>query len=467
MLVVISDLHFEEEAVDFIAGSGDRPPVNYSRNLPGKVYQRFFSHLAGEAIRNNARHLDLVLAGDIFDLHRTSLWFWENPSNLRPYVSVDGIGEELEAFILSILSKIKAEPDVGDSLEKFRLLVSGKHGERGELDFPVPVKLHYIPGNHDRLVNVSPAIRGKIEQLLGLQVTGNLFPHVLEFEQIGAIVRHGHEYDRFNFSTDIRGLAEIPLHLAEEEYAMAPFGDFVTVEIASRLPFMFRRHHGDEKILADKSLRRIYERLLEFDDLRPQRAMLNYLMGISEKTISDEEIWRNLEPIIIQLLDSIHDHPFLLMWMDKMDKKWRLEAVDIIQSALSLKAWRFAGIPLGLARFLSNTLTGDDLGQPNVRKLAARESGILSGKYRFVIASHTHQPRIELLDSGSTGERYYIDTGTWRNRITVTPDNMQFGRLKALSYVTLYGPDEDLGSSNDRKTASMDFWSGMTQRWNA
>jgi hypothetical protein len=55
MLVVVSDLHFEEESSDKIVGDGTNAPIEYSRNLPGKVYQGFVSHLAEEAYRNKAK----------------------------------------------------------------------------------------------------------------------------------------------------------------------------------------------------------------------------------------------------------------------------------------------------------------------------------------------------------------------------------------------------------------------------
>ena len=67
MLVVISDLHFEEESSDVIPGIGNHPPVAFSRNLPGRAYRSFIAHLATEAARNGAKKLDLAFAGDIFD----------------------------------------------------------------------------------------------------------------------------------------------------------------------------------------------------------------------------------------------------------------------------------------------------------------------------------------------------------------------------------------------------------------
>jgi hypothetical protein len=103
---------------------------------------------------------------------------------------------------------------------------------------------------------------------------------------------------------------------------------------------------------------------------------------------------------------------------------------------------------------------------PGAKTFAAKEQGITSGEYRFVIAGHTHTPATELIASDNHGERYYINTGTWRNRIPSTPDFKAFGRLKTLTYVIVYGPDEDTGGDRKaEKLASIDFWSGITQRW--
>jgi len=82
----------------------------------------------------------------------------------------------------------------------------------------------------------------------------------LKYEEIGAFVRHGHEYDRLKFSYDVSEDPEIPVRFLDSAYAAAPFGDSVTVDIAAGLPYMFRLCHGDENILRDQSLRTIYGR---------------------------------------------------------------------------------------------------------------------------------------------------------------------------------------------------------------
>ncbi len=91
MLVVLSDLHIEEEATSHILGDGTLPPLKFHRNLPSTPYRLLISRLAVEAKRNAAQRLDLVLAGDILDLHRTSIWFSDNPAGVRPYVNTTDV----------------------------------------------------------------------------------------------------------------------------------------------------------------------------------------------------------------------------------------------------------------------------------------------------------------------------------------------------------------------------------------
>jgi predicted phosphodiesterase len=465
MLVVVSDLHFEEEVSDHIVGDGTHPPIVFSRNLGPKAYYRFILMMAAEAVRNGAKRLDLVFAGDIFDVNRTALWF-QNEQKARPYSSTDDTSPALETVVLKIMRAIAQEPEINKTLQLFQLLGKGRYLEGSEeKEFPVPVIIHHIAGNHDRMVNATPAIRRTVRELLGMTSSGAPFPRVLTFEAERAIVRHGHEYDRHNFGLDLSETTEIPLHLPEAAYTAAPFGDFATIDIVSRFSHLFRQHHGDNKILASRTLRTVYLRLLEFDDLRPQRALLNYVLHMPEEGMSPVTVWKTIEPVIYRLLEEVHNHPFLEFWLDKMDKKWRLDAIDAIQGVLDGKLWRLTGIPLGLAQFISNTAIGGYKEESGPHYYAAREQAIRSGEYQFLVGGHTHTPAVELIAADRMGERYYIDSGTWRNRVPATPDFKAFGRLKALTYVMLYGPDEDLGTEERPKLSSVDFWSGVTQRW--
>ena len=467
MIVVVSDLHFEEEQSDVITGDDNAPAVAYSRNLPGKVYRSFVNHLAQEAVRNKARQLDLVFAGDVFDLHRTSLWFQANGGKLRPYVNNGGVDEQLERLVQRIVARIQSEDEVGKALSTFRLLAGGKYWFQGEQDFPVPVSIHFIPGNHDRLLNATPAIRRTIREALALPDSDEPFPHLMGFPEEGVLIRHGHEYDRYNFGLDFTEDEVIPTEMPAEGYDESPFGDYATIDIAARIPHLFRQFHGDDRIRRNAILSTVYQRFLEFDDLRPQRAMFNFLLNITEQHIEPLAVWQAIEPVVYLLLEELHGDPNLESWLDKMDTKWQLDTIDVVQTALAMKSWRLAGIPLSLAQYISNSIiAGRDDALSAAKKLAARESAIRGGEYRFLVAGHTHVPAVELIASDARGERYYINTGTWRNRIPATPDFNAFGRLKALTYVIFYGPEEDpVRAEPGGQHLSMDYWTGFTQRW--
>lgn len=471
MLVVLSDLHFEEEASNHIPGDGNHPPIEFKRNLPATPYRLLIEQLAGEAQRNAAQKLEFVLAGDIFDLHRSGRWFRENEHQVRPYVSNPQISPELEAFTLRLFEGIINEDHVKDVLPLFRLLTGGRYLDSAQKEhpFPVPVELHYIPGNHDRLANASPVIRKAVRGALGLAEHGAAFPNALAFDSERALVRHGHEYDYTNFSVSLYGEEAIPIHLPVHYYQDPAFGDLATVDIASQLPTLFRQYHGDETILADQTLRALYLRLLEFDDLRPLTAIFNYFIYADGQTIDKQVAWEAIVPVVIELLENIHDDPYLLYWLDRFDQPWRLDLIDAVQAILAAKPWRWASrfIPLELAEKTANIALKSTSNRPATEKYVARESSIQSGQYRYVIAGHTHLPRVSLVANDQHGERYYVDTGTWRNRVLATFDYQQFGRLKSLNYMIAYGPDEDRGvlPDNRLKIASFDYWSGVTQGW--
>lgn len=460
MLVVISDLHFEEEARAAIPGT--KPP---GHNLPSIAFERFAAEVALQAQRNDATRIDLVLAGDIFDLHRTQLWF-DDP--LRPYPDPVPANSPLEAKILGILGAIAREPSVDASLKVFRRFANGEYlGAPGDPSsvsrLGIPVVLTYLPGNHDRLLNATPGTRAAAASLLGIPPPADSFPHV--FTPPGGsprvLVRHGHEYDRFNFAVDHSSDTPFPSALPAAEYDRPTFGDCVTIDVASRLPHLFRTVHGDAAIAADPAvLTPIYLRLLEFDDVRPQSALLDFLLALPGSPLGADAIWDRLKPVVLRLLDEVSENGFFRDQLSRL----RPGLLDPFRVALGLKFWKL-GLPLGLARRFADGLKSAGSGD-GAERFAAREDVIASGAVRFVIAGHTHEPQLAPVGHVAGEDRYYVDTGTWRNRLLSPPDRSTFERVKSLTYVIVYASDEDPGRSpTPGKDESFDYWSGFTQRW--
>lgn len=476
MLVVISDLHFEEENSRSIPGNGLYEPIRAPRNIQLKAFTKVFCRLAEQARRDNARRMDLVLAGDIFELHRSALWFRGNPHHVRPYVDARDVNEDLEAKLLEILQAINAPDDSAwDVLAAFRRLnLNGSYlDENGqEQEFPVPVRVHYLPGNHDRLADSTPAVRRTIREILGMPSSAAPLRHTLYFDEERTIIRHGHEYDHLNFGLDCRQDEVVPQSLPRQAYGKAPIGDFVTTELATGILEVYREYHQDERILRNPLLRRVYERMLEFDDLRPMHAIPNFLLYMPASGYSPEQIWSDaIGPVVEILLDRVHRHPFLIKWLERLDKQNWPDLVDVVQGALSSRVWEWQIwdrnlLSLDLVQRLSESLIGLYRKRSGPEVMAAREESVLEGKTLFVVCGHSHTPAVKLIGKQPSGEQYYVDAGTWRQQIPAAPDFTRFGRVKALTYAVIYGPNEDLGRPPQTgKTASLDYWSGVTQRW--
>src|SRR5581483_4055874 len=274
-------------------------------------------------------------------------------------------------------------------------------------------------------------------------------------------IRHGHEYDENNFAMDFEKEKTIPLDVPEEAYSEANFGDYITIDVAVRLPYLFRRKYGDAEILKDPIMVQLYQRLLQFDDVRPQSALFDYLLDDSSGNYSSEEAWERLVPVVVDILDEIHDQGFFRYWLRRRAKPWAPAELELARGLLKLGGWRNRA-SREAARKISRFMMGGVTAQPDV--LAAREKLVQKKNVRLVVAGHTHNPEVCLIDSDQKTDRFYINTGTWRNRIPSTPDQRTFGRMKALTYVMLFSSKED-SRINRETSGTFDYWTGYTQHF--
>lgn len=463
MIVVISDLHFEEEASDVIPGRAGRPDVIFRRNLNPRAYRNFIAQMAEQVARRKIKEFQLIIAGDLFDFSRTTLWFSDE---VRPYVPIEEVNGELEQKVLRILNATAKEPSVAGALEVFQLLAKGRYrttegADDQERDFPADrIELLFFPGNHDRLSNATPAIRNRVRELLGLNGRA-VFPHYLLADDPAVLIRHGHEYDNNNFAIDLEKSDSIPLEIPETGYSDANFGDYITIDVAVRLPHLFRCRYGDQAILDDSVLANLYLRLLQFDDVRPQSALFNYLLDDSAGDYSAEEAWERLVPVIQDILGEIHNQKFFRYWLQQRAQPWAPAELEVARGLLKLGGWKNRA-SREAARKIAHFMMGGDTTRPEL--IAQREKLLQEKEVRLVIAGHTHEPQLCLIGSDPDADRFYINTGTWRNRIPSTPDERTFGRVKALTYVMLFSSAEDNRLGNET-LGTFDYWTGSTQHF--
>lgn len=441
MLIVLSDLHFADTSA-YTMGI-DRSNLN----LPGRVYRTFFREIA-ELIKDGfVNHIDLVLAGDIFEITRSVMW---HDDDLRPYMHNDEVKEDspAEKRICDILDAIVRDPKVDDTGAVLRGL---------EDLFGMPVRIHYFPGNHDRLVNATPKIRNKVRQFLGLEESVDHFPNqYLHYRdgEVRVLIRHGHEYDHANFGVNLALWSEIPLIIDKSYYDMPVLGDIITAEIASKLPVLFRKRYGDEAILNTFRLKRMYQRLIDFDNVRPSSALINFL--ISTPGLERKEIWKMIEPVFRELLDDIAFNSSLRSDIMAFANFGAL-GTRAIMSMFKARIWR-RGLPLWMFNALINPAikkTGNDSDIRLIQKEAFLRDG--NQNLRCLISGHTHNAMVRLLSVDEGIEKYYINSGTFRNVILTTPNQAKFGRLRSKARVLIY-EDGEQNPEYTRETGwSFDF----------
>lgn len=445
MLVVLSDLHFSEAQSTRV---GD---LIFNKNLPADIYQSYLNEINQIAVSNQIQEVDIVLAGDIFEINRSALWF-EGPH--RPYVdNREAVpGSPWEAKILEIMDAIATEDKVQQALALFRSIQ-----ER----FDVPVNVRYILGNHDRLVNATPALRLKARELLGTSGGESPLEHQFIYRDLDdkpfCLVRHGHEYDPMNFSVDTHALEVIPTAFSETDYGNAPLGDITTIEFGAALPFYFVEHYGVDNILNNPILKALYQRLMDFDDVRPTSALLAYLF--STPGIPKKQTWEFMRPCFTRTINTLRDIDRLYKEIGEtasIKKSQRLLLEGVLNSDL-LKN----GVPYWTVRQLMKQVS-KKIKLNSQAKWARREALIqdLTSGCKCVIGGHTHMPEVSLVSAKQGDEQYYINTGTWRNVVPATKDFKAFGKLDATTKVLIFRPGE-VSTSEAHPKWSFHYQSGF------
>jgi UDP-2,3-diacylglucosamine pyrophosphatase LpxH len=428
MLVVLSDLHFSE------AQSTKIGQLTFNKNLPAEIYQSYLAELNQIAVANQIKKVELVLAGDIFEISRSGIWL-EGPH--RPYRDNQEItpGSPWEENILKILEAISIENKVKQTLVLFSTVQD---------QFDVEIELHYLLGNHDRLVNATPETRKKARSVLGLTSGDIPLDHQFIFrEKAGksfCLVRHGQEYDPMNFGLDTHGMKVIPMEFPEDDYGRAPLGDITTVEFGAALPRYFVDQYGQYEVINNPVLMALYERLMAFDDVRPTTALLAYLF--STPSVHKKQTWEYMKPCFKRVINTLADNDQFMRQIEStssLKKSQRRLLEGILNSELLTN-----GVPYWMIKQLMKRVS-KTIKLKSPMKWAKREALIqdpLTG-CKCVISGHTHFPEVSLLSAKKGDERYYINTGTWRNVVPATRDFKEFGRLNANTKVIVFRPHEN------------------------
>ncbi|HSH03002.1 MAG TPA: hypothetical protein VLL52_10830 [Anaerolineae bacterium] len=476
MLVVLSDLHF----VDGTSGN---------HNLPVDAFRDVFLENVAELARGNqATEVTLLLLGDIPDLIRSSHWLDAKPQD-RPW-GANGLAdvENYRSFrkensptitericqrILGVLpedgdrSKVPFDSILGRNWDTFAFFRNFEEELRAQL-YPdmqdIKAQLIYVPGNHDRLINLYPSLRDEFKKMLGLTVTADVvlgdvddewwYRYDFLSEYYGVYARHGHQYDPWNYGAG-------PMNSAERKDHLQPcIGDVVAAEFAVRLPWEARRMGLSEDLV---------HKLQDMDNVRPLSRLMEWFYSNMHTHVQAAETREALDNVFDKVIRNLVSLDFVQNWDTPHTK------VDDVVRGITSSVGRWAVDKLvdltdvsslvgeGLLNLVA-PLLGPPATQENDRFIQAayrEEIWRANKKVRFVLYGHTHNPMIVPLDGEEEESVLYFNTGTWRERIyrTVKLDKeANFVKLKQMSYYIFYGADEDVGKKPG--TVSFDMWTG-------
>lgn len=451
MIAIISDLHLQHTGKDGIRhreSDGSLRVTEVVRNVGGAALDLLMSEIASNVRSTRASRVELVLAGDIFELHRTPLWHLGG-GVLRPVMDDQ---EALEPMTLEILSAIERE--CGDFFGALRAFAQrGVEGAPHADGRSVPVLVHYLPGNHDRLANATPNVRARVRQMLGMAPSSAPFPHVLDWPRVGEVgygvrVRHGHEYDEQNFPVPFDAESDDPT-----PYDRPVLGDFATVDVATRTALAFRARYARELRAPGEEgdpYRRLYTAITEFDDVRPAASLISYVDAFAHQ--GPEGTFSILKPVLLDAFEYARHDEFFLGEAKRLHLAQYFTGLlgGIVDVALNSFPPKLMADIIDAANRLQATSKPPAF-------YAAKEPGLDSGAIDLVVAGHTHQP--DHVGLRGTGGAYFLDSGTWRTRID-EGQGRAFGRLR--SYTMIFCYDE-----TEVKAASAGLANGERRRFEA
>ena len=446
MLVIISDLHLTD-------GSG-------GASIPIGAFHLFAERLRDLAISASFRAdgdyrpiegIDLLLLGDIIDVIRSGKWL---ASDVRPWSGVKN--GAMASLVRQITADVLAHNESGIQILRglatqniLRIPPANRMGQpvyqaEGQ---PVPVRIHYLVGNHDWFLQVPGSnfdpIRSLVAQGLGLSNrSDDPFPHdpnesdaILEaLRRHKVFARHGDIFDPINF---------------EGDRCASSLGDAVVIELLNRFPADVEKELGND--LPDTLL----AGLRELDNVRPTLLAPVWIDGLLERTCAVPAARREVKAIWDRLADRFLDLDFVR----KHDTWSPFDAVDGLSRVLKFSKRLSIGWASAIIE-LYQKLRGRD--ESSYYANALTEQEFRNRRAKHIVYGHTHAAETIPLDAsvsdGYVLNQTYFNSGTWRRVHRPTqyaPAEHEFIPAENMTYLSFFQGDERSGRPYETWTGTL------------
>lgn len=501
MLVVLSDLHFQYiESQQGLA-------IRSDQNVHHSAFVDFLQWVSEEYLDKckPGAEIKIVLNGDIIDFLRTERWFdtqvrpyedhhekdipWEDPSTF-PGLAKDV--DEVLMRIFRVVTGMQYETNYRDvpnvqtikalaALRRFKREV-GENGKRLEDVEPYPseededvkklkeweerlrnhgANIHYffIPGNHDRLINVSSQLNAAFREFFLIKnskgtFSPERFPWELLMEDYKVFLRHGHIYDWTNGEENLvfqrkdtkkvdYSFQRLDGHKDNKLYYNTPIGDLITIDLISYMPHTFIQRHYDP---ANPTLVAICKRLRELDDVRPLPAVLPWLYDLTK---GDEALWDKIAGVVDSALENTFFPPkadqdsaqgeYFRRW-NSAHERFLFDKSDIFGNGM---AWarKLLKKPSKLFKkvyyFMEKFMVGGEE-NPVPGLIRKYKDSFMDSPQDYYVAGHIHSSSTHFLEE----QKVYHCTGTWRTihfRCLYKPE---FKKMKSMNFIYFFRPEE-------------------------
>lgn len=440
MLVIISDLHLTD-------GTSDT-------TLSPEAFFLFAERLRELATRAAWRsdgqfrpleRIDVLLLGDILDIMHSKVWI---EGTMRPWhdFSHPDLQKTFTAVVDGILAKNAEGLGVLRALATQGAICLAPGNLSGSEAYRVPVRIHYMVGNHDWPLHLPgssyDALRQKVAQHLGLANSPTLpFAHdpyesdeVLDvLRRHRAMARHGDIYDPLSFAED-RDVSSLGDALNIE--VVGRFLDSVQKELAGELPSL---------VLAN---------LHEIDNVRPLPMVPLFINGLLERACPQAALRKRVK----QVWDSMVEQFLSLDVVRRRDTWLPFDVVDGLAGTLMFSR-RSSFVAAGKPNSWLQMMRGATSDSYYTHALA--EQDFRNRRARHIVYGHTHAPESVPLDAsyadGFVLSQMYFNAGTWRRvqRATVAaPHEEEFIPSESINVLSFFTGDERAGRP-------FEVWSGM------
>lgn len=471
MLVIVSDLHL---------GDGTT-----AESIPASAFYLFAKRLRQDAHFASMRdgkyqpikELDVILMGDILDPLHSTKWMFPVEGE-EEYVRVPGqpnllritepgetkyvrpwsdprdprFAKKLAEVTRSILEYNKEAMEVlrrlaaGDYIDFDPIDENGDRVYQSQGKTHLPVRFHYMVGNHDWYYHLQgeafDRIRQEMIETMGLCNPPSPFPYDLRkidsksswkadeypaieklFRDYKVFARHGDCYDTFNF--DI-----------EKGRDYSTLGDAFTMEVCNRYPEELKRRSQFNQEVIDN--------MRHITNIRPALATPLWVTGQLRTLSSQKKLEHDSELKLKGIWDDLADNFVHLDFVRQADKAYEFDAVDKMEIAIKISKVISLDTIDSLIFRLQNRGTAS--GDRSFARFALKEPSFVDNTARYIIYGHTHFHETVPLDYDDIGgNQIYFNSGTWHTYFDLArkdPTEKKFIPYKALTYITFYKDDE-------------------------